>query len=218
MKFQELRKKNMSKVVVFNHPLIDHKMAKIRNKETDTKTFRENVSEIGELITYEITRDLQTKEIEVETPICKTTCRVLAKEVVIVPILRAGLGMVDGIQSIIPTAKIGHVGMYRDEVTLEPKEYYEKFPKEIVDATVLVVDPMLATGGSASHAITVVKRRGAKDIRYIGLVGCPEGVRRLQQDHPDVDIYLAVMDKELNENGYIVPGLGDCGDRLFGTK
>ncbi|QMS85419.1 uracil phosphoribosyltransferase [Candidatus Xianfuyuplasma coldseepsis] len=208
----------MAKVTILNHPLIDHKMTIIRDKNTNTKSFRENVNEIGGLITYEITRDLPTKEVEVETPITKTITRQLAKDVIIVPILRAGLGMVDGIQMIIPTAKVGHVGMYRDEETLEPHEYYAKFPNEIVDGTVLVVDPMLATGGSASAAITAVKKRGAKDIRYVGLVGCPEGVERLNADHPDVDIYLAAMDEKLNDVGYIVPGLGDCGDRLFGTK
>ena len=208
----------MSKVVILDHPLIEHKMAIIRNKDTDTKTFRENVNEIGGLMAFEITRDLETKEIIVETPICETTCNVLSKDVIIVPILRAGLGMVEGIQMIIPTAKVGHVGMYRDEETLEPHEYYAKFPDEIQTGTVLVVDPMLATGGSASAAINAVKNRGAKDIRFVGLVGCPEGVARLQQDHPDVDIYLAKQDEKLNEVGYIVPGLGDCGDRLFGTK
>lgn len=208
----------MAKVKILNHPLIDHKMSIIRNKDTNTKSFRENVNEIGGLITYEITRDLPTKEVVVETPITKTVCNELSKDVIIVPILRAGLGMVEGIQMIIPTAKVGHVGMYRDEETLEPHEYYAKFPEEIKDGTVLVVDPMLATGGSASAAITAVKKRGAKDIRFVGLVGCPEGVERLHKDHPNVDIYLAAMDEKLNEVGYIVPGLGDCGDRLFGTK
>ncbi len=208
----------MAKVKVLNHPLIDHKMSIIRDKETDTKKFRENVNEIGGLITYEITRDLPLKEVQVETPICVTTCKQLSKEVIIVPILRAGLGMVEGIQMIIPTAKVGHIGMYRDEETLEPHEYYAKFPDEIVTGTVLVVDPMLATGGSASAAIDAVKKRGATDIRFVGLVGCPEGVKRLNDEHPDVDIYLAALDEKLNELGYIVPGLGDCGDRLFGTK
>jgi uracil phosphoribosyltransferase len=208
----------MGKVTILNHPLIDHKMSIIRDKNTNTKSFRENVNEIGGLITYEITRDLPLMDVEIETPIQSTTARQLAKDVIIVPILRAGLGMVDGIQMIIPTAKVGHVGMYRDEETLEPHEYYAKFPAEIKDGTVLVVDPMLATGGSASAAITAVKERGARDIRFVGLVGCPEGVARLNRDHPDVDIYLAAMDERLNEIGYIVPGLGDCGDRLFGTK
>lgn len=208
----------MGKVVILDHPLIDHKMAIIRDVNTDTKKFRENVNEIGGLVTYEITRDLQTKEVEVQTPITKTICKVLAKDVVVVPILRAGLGMVDGIQMIIPTAKVGHVGMYRDEETLEPHEYYAKFPEEIKTGTVLVVDPMLATGGSANMAIDAVKKRGAQDIRFVGLVGAPEGVAAIQKVHPDVDIYLAALDEKLNEVGYIVPGLGDCGDRLFGTK
>lgn len=208
----------MGRVTILNHPLIDHKMSIIRDKNTNTKSFRENVNEIGGLITYEITRDLPLKDVTIETPIQATIAKQLSKDVIIVPILRAGLGMVDGIQMIIPTAKVGHVGMYRDEETLEPHEYYAKFPNEIVEGTVLVVDPMLATGGSASAAITAVKKRGATDIRFVGLVGCPEGVKRLNNDHPDVDIYLAAMDEKLNEVGYIVPGLGDCGDRLFGTK
>ncbi|MGM0495316.1 MAG: uracil phosphoribosyltransferase [Bacillota bacterium] len=208
----------MGKVTVFNHPLIQHKLAIVRDKYTNTKTFRENVNEIGSLVTYEITRDLETKEIEVETPISKTKAIVLAKDVVIVPILRAGLGMVDGIQNVIPTAKIGHVGMYRDEETLKPIMYYAKFPKEITDATVLAVDPMLATGNSAIAAINEIKKTGAKDIRFVGLVGCPEGIEALQKAHKDVDIYIISIDEKLNEKGYIVPGLGDCGDRLFGTK
>ena len=208
----------MSKVIVLDHPLIEHKMSIIRNKNTGTKEFRENVSEIGMLITYEISRDLELVEKEVETPIQVTTAYVLKKPVVIVPILRAGLGMVEGIHNIIPTARIGHVGVYRDEQTLEPHEYFAKFPVDINESAVLIVDPMLATGGSASAAITMVKRRGVTDIKFVGLVGCPEGVARLQKDHPDVDIFLAAMDERLNEKGYIVPGLGDCGDRLFGTK
>jgi len=198
----------MSKVVVVNHPLIQHKLSIIRDYRTGTKDFR---------ITYEISRDFETQPSKVTTPIQETTVNILKKEVVIVPILRAGLGMVDGIHNMIPTAKIGHVGLYRDEQSLQPVEYYAKFPS-LEDATVLVVDPMLATGGSASSAVESVKKRGAKDIRYVGLVGCPEGVARLQADHPDVDIYLAALDERLNEVGYIVPGLGDCGDRLFGTK
>lgn len=208
----------MSKVVILNHPLINHKMAKIRDKRTGTKEFRESVSEVGGLITYEITRDFTTRPITVETPMCETTAYELDKHVVIVPILRAGLGMVEGIHNMIPTAKIGHIGLYRDEETLEPQVYYQKFPKEIIDGVVLVVDPMLATAGSACKAIDILKEHGATDIRYVGLVGCPEGVSRLQKEHPDVAIYLAAMDSHLNEVGYIVPGLGDCGDRLFGTK
>ncbi len=208
----------MSKLIVLNHPLIDHKMAKIRDKNTGTKEFRESVSEVGGLITYEITRDFQTVDKTIETPICEMKAKELAKQIVIVPILRAGLGMVEGIHNIIPTAKIGHVGLYRDEVSLEPKVYYSKFPDVISDSVVLVVDPMLATGGSASKAIDIIKNTGAKDIRYVGLVGCPEGIKRIQEDHPDVPIYLAALDSHLNEKGYIVPGLGDCGDRLFGTK
>lgn len=208
----------MSRVISFDHPLIQHKMSIIRDKMTDTKTFRENVNEIASLVTYEITRDLETKEIEITTPIAKTKAKILAKDVVIVPILRAGLGMVDGIQKVIPTAKVGHIGLYRDEETLMPHEYYSKFPKEIKEATVLVVDPMLATGGSVIAAIDRVKKAGAKDIRYVGIVGCPEGVKALQEKHPDVDIYMVSIDQGLNEVGYIVPGLGDCGDRLFGTK
>jgi len=208
----------MGKVVLFNHPLIQHKLSIIRNKDTDTKTFRENVNEIGSLVTFEVTRDLKTRTIEVETPVARTVCEVLAKDVVIVPILRAGLGMVDGIHNVIPTAKIGHIGLYRDEETLAPQEYYLKFPKEIADATVLVVDPMLATGGSAVAAINRVKKAGAKDIRFVGIVGCPEGVKALTTAHPDVDVYLVSIDEKLNDRGYIIPGLGDCGDRLFGTK
>ena len=208
----------MSKLVVLSHPLIDHKMTKIRDKHTGSKEFREAVSEVGGLITYEITRDFTTVKKIIETPICEMEAFELEKQIVIVPILRAGLGMVEGIHNIIPTAKIGHVGLFRNEKTLEPEVYYSKFPDIIKDSVVLVVDPMLATGGSASKAIDIVKQAGAKDIRYVGLVGVPEGVNRIQKDHPDVAIYLAAMDSHLNEKGYIVPGLGDCGDRLFGTK
>jgi len=208
----------LGKLVIINHPLIEHKLSIIRNKLTDTKTFRENVNEIGSLVTYEITRDLATKTVEVETPITTTTCLTLAKEVVIVPILRAGLGMVDGIHTVIPTAKIGHIGLYRDENTLLPHEYYVKLPESLELATILVVDPMLATGGSAIVAINKIKQRGGKDIRFVGLVGCPEGVKALREAHPDVDIFLVKQDSHLNDKGYIVPGLGDCGDRLFGTK
>ncbi len=208
----------MGKVYEIHHPLIDHKMGIIRNKHTDTKTFRENLNEIGSLITYEITRDLPTKTIDVETPLQKTKANTLAKEVVIVPILRAGLGMVDGIHNIIPTAKIGHVGLYRDEKTLMPHEYYFKMPNVMKEATILVVDPMLATGGSAVAAIDAIKKRGGEDIRFVGLVGCQEGIDAIHEKHPDVDVYLVSIDAELNDKGYILPGLGDCGDRLFGTK
>lgn len=206
------------KLVVLNHPLIHHKLALIRDEKTGTKDFRETVSEIGMLMAYEVTRNLPTKKVLVKTPVGIAEAYTLAKEVVIVPILRAGLGMVDGITTLIPTAKVGHLGLYRDEKTLEPHEYYAKFPSIITEASVLIVDPMLATGGSVKHAIDILKARGVKDISYVGLVGAPEGVRRIQQCHPDVDIYLAALDEKLNENGYIIPGLGDCGDRLFGTK
>ena len=208
----------MSKVVVMEHPLIKHKLAKIRSVDTCTKDFRTLLNEIANLMTFESCRDLPLKDIEVVTPICTTVCQILEKEVVLVPILRAGLGMVDGILELIPTARVGHIGLYRDEETHEPCEYYAKFPENLNVSEVLVLDPMLATGGSASAAITMIKKRGATSIRYIGLVGSPEGVKRMQEDHPDVDIYLAALDEKLNENCYIVPGLGDCGDRLFGTK
>jgi uracil phosphoribosyltransferase len=208
----------VGKVITINHPLIDHKMAIIRNKHTDTKTFRENVNEVCSLVAYEITRDLMTKTVEVETPIAATSCKILAKDVVIVPILRAGLGMVDGIHNVIPTAKIGHIGLYRDEETLQPHTYYAKFPKVLPNAQIMIVDPMLATGGSAVAAVDLIKKAGGKDIRFVGLVGCPEGIAMLHEHHPDVDIYLVAVDERLNEIGYIVPGLGDCGDRLFGTK
>ena len=208
----------MSKVVVLNHALVKHKLTNIRKKDTSTKDFYQNVNEIAGLMAYEITREFPLKAVEIETPICKSVQYELANDVVIVPILRAGLGMVDGIRDLIPTAKEGFIGLYRDEETLEPHEYYAKFPDNIKDSIVLLVDPMLATGGSADAAITMLKKRGCKDIRYVGLVGAPEGVNHLQKQHPDVDIYLAALDEKLNENGYIVPGLGDCGDRLFGTK
>ncbi|RIA77808.1 uracil phosphoribosyltransferase [Anaeroplasma bactoclasticum] len=205
-------------VTVLNHSLIKHKLTNIRKTQTTTKDFYQNVNEIAGLMAYEITRDFPLKPVEIETPICKSVQYELANEVVIVPILRAGLGMVDGIRSMIPTAKVGFIGLYRDEETLEPHEYYAKFPETVKNSIVLLVDPMLATGGSASSAITMLKKRGCKDIRYVGLVAAPEGVRTLQKDHPDVPIYLAALDEKLNENGYIVPGLGDCGDRLFGTR
>ena len=205
-------------VTVLDHSLVKHKLTNIRKATTNTKDFFQNVNEIAGLMAYEITRDFPLREIEIETPICKSKQFELAEDIVIVPILRAGLGMVDGIRSMIPTAKVGFIGLFRDEETLEPHEYYAKFPDTIVNSIVLVVDPMLATGGSASAAITMLKKRGCKNIRYVGLVAAPEGVKCLQTNHPDVDIYIASLDEKLNENGYIVPGLGDCGDRLFGTK
>ena len=205
-------------VTILNHSLVKHKMTNIRKKETKTKDFYQNVNEIAGLMAYEITRDFPLKEVEIETPICKSIQYEITCDVTIVPILRAGLGMVDGIRSMIPTAKVGFVGLYRNEETLQPVEYYVKFPNSVQDSIVLVVDPMLATGGSAIAAIELLKKQGCKDIRYVGLVGAPEGVEALQKAHPDVNIYLATLDEKLNEGGYIVPGLGDCGDRLFGTK
>jgi len=206
------------KLVIFDHPLIHHKLSLIRDENTGTKDFRQTVSEIGALMAYEITRGLKTDEKHVKTPVGIAKTKVLANGVVIVPILRAGLGMVDGITSLIPTAKVGHVGLYRDEETLEPHTYYAKFPETMSISTVIVIDPMLATGGSLSKAIDLIKERGATDINYVGLVGAPEGVAKIQREHPDVNIFLAALDERLNKVGYIVPGLGDCGDRLFGTK
>ena len=208
----------MSKLTVMNHPLISHKLAMIRNKDTKSTEFRRLVSEIAGLMTFEMARDLKTKEVLVETPITTAHCNVLDKDIILVPILRAGLGMVDGISNLIPSAKIGHIGLYRDEQTHEPCEYYAKFPENLATSTVIVLDPMLATGGSLIAAVDMIKKRGATDIRYIGLVGEPEGVTRMQEAHPDVDLYLAALDEKLNDDCYIVPGLGDCGDRLFGTK
>ena len=209
----------MSKVTQIDHPLILHKLAFIRNKETGSKDFRELVEEVSMLMAYEVTRDLSTEEVEIETPICKTKCKMLSgKKVAIVPILRAGLGMVDGMLKLIPAAKVGHVGLYRDEETLQPVEYFCKLPQDIAERDVIVVDPMLATGGSAADAITMLKKRGAKNLRLMCLISSPEGVEFVQKAHPDVDIYVAGIDEKLNEQGYIVPGLGDAGDRLFGTK
>ena len=203
---------------LLNHPLITHKLAIMRDEKTGTKDFSQQLDEIAGLMAYEISRDLPLKEKDVKTPmgICHTY--ELAKEVVLVPILRAGMGMVRGIRNLIPTAKVGFIGMYRNEETLEPVEYFAKFPKNLDEAVVMVLDPMLATGGSASAALTKIKERGAKQIKLVCLVGAPEGVKRIQEDHPDVDIYLAALDEKLNEIGYIVPGLGDAGDRIFGTK
>ena len=203
---------------LINHPLITHKLSIIRRRETVTRDFRQNISEIAGLMAYEITRDLPMKEVVIDTPVSSCITSELSKEIVLVPVLRAGLGMVDGITSLITTAKVGHIGLYRDHETLEPIEYFAKFPADLSEAVIMVLDPMLATGGSASAAITAIKRRGAVTIRLVCIVGAPEGVARIEKDHPDVDIYLAALDSHLNEKGYIVPGLGDAGDRLFGTK
>ncbi|MDM8003434.1 MAG: uracil phosphoribosyltransferase [Bacteroidota bacterium] len=202
---------------LINHPLITHKLSLIRRKETGTRDFRQNVSEIAGLMAYEITRDLPLREIVIDTPLSSCKTAELSREIILVPVLRAGLGMVDGITSLITTARVGHIGLVRDHETLVPTEYYAKFPADISDAVVMVLDPMLATGGSASAAIDAVKKRGAKTIRLVCIVGAPEGVARMEREHPEVDIYLAALDSHLNENGYIVPGLGDAGDRLFGT-
>lgn len=209
----------MSKVIQVEHPLILHKLAFIRSKDTGSKDFRELVEEVSMLMAYEVTRDLSTEEVEIETPVCKTKCKMLSgKKIAIVPILRAGLGMVDGILKLIPAAKIGHIGLYRDEETLQPVEYFCKLPQDIAERDVMVVDPMLATGGSASDALTLLKKRGAKNLRLVCLISSPEGIKFVQDNHPDVDIYVAGIDERLNEKGYIVPGLGDAGDRLYGTK
>jgi uracil phosphoribosyltransferase len=205
-------------LTVLEHPLITHKLTKLRRKETGTKEFRENLDEIAALMAYEITRDLPLQEINIETPLSPMKTGELACYVVLVPILRAGLGMTEGITGLIPTAKIGHIGLYRDHETLEPNTYYAKLPSCLTEAVVMVLDPMLATGGSASTAITVLKQHGASQIKLICIVGTPEGVSRIEKDHPDVDIFLAALDEGLNENGYILPGLGDAGDRIFGTK
>lgn len=209
----------MSKVYVFDHPLIQHKLSIMRDKNTGVKEFRELLEEISMLMVYEITRDLPTEEVEVETPIGTTHTKVLAgKKIGIVPILRAGLGMVAGISNLIPAAKIGHIGLYRDPKTLEPVEYYCKLPSDSENRELLVLDPMLATGGSASAAISFMKQRNCHNIRLVNLIAAPEGIARVQKDHPDVNIYVAACDERLNEHGYIIPGLGDAGDRLFGTK
>lgn len=209
----------MSKVVVFDHPLIQHKLSIMREKETSVKDFNELLEEIAMLMVYEVTRDLPTEEVEIETPICKCKARKLAgRQVAIVPILRAGLGMVEGVRNLIPAAKVGHIGLYRDPETLNPVEYYCKLPVDSQDREIIVVDPMLATGGSASAAIDFIKARGCSHIRLVNLIAAPEGIERMQKDHPDVDIYVAGLDEKLNDHGYIVPGLGDAGDRLFGTK
>ncbi|OSA94156.1 UNVERIFIED_ORG: uracil phosphoribosyltransferase [Clostridium botulinum] len=209
----------MSKVIEVNHPLVLHKLSMVRSKDTGSKDFKELVKEISMLLTYEATRDINMDEVEIETPVCKTKCRVVSgKKMAIVPILRAGLGMVDGVLSLIPAAKIGHIGLYRDEETLQPVEYFCKLPKDIEERDVIVVDPMLATGGSAADALTMLKEKGAKSLKLMCLISAPEGIKLVQEKHPDVDIYVASIDEKLNEKGYIVPGLGDAGDRLYGTK
>ena len=209
----------MAKVVVMDHPLIQHKIGYIRRTDTGTKDFRETIAEIANLICYEATRELKLKDVEIETPICKTTVKELAgKKLAVVPILRAGLGMVDGVLQLVPAAKVGHIGLYRDPETLEPVEYYCKLPADCAQREVFVVDPMLATGGSSVAAIKLLKDRGCKNIHFMCIIAAPEGVERMKKEHPDVDIYIGSLDEKLNEHGYIVPGLGDAGDRIFGTK
>ncbi|MBQ3533403.1 MAG: uracil phosphoribosyltransferase [Oscillospiraceae bacterium] len=207
------------KVHVMNHPLVAHKLTIMRDKNTSVKDFRELVSEIGMLITYEATRDLPLTEKEIETPLCKTSMPTLAgKKFAVVPILRAGLGLVDGVLRMVPSARVGHIGMYRDEETLQPHVYFSKMPKDIAERDIIIVDPMLATGGSAVAAIAEMKSRGCQNIKLMVLVAAPEGIKAVQDSHPDVDIYCGAVDEGLNDHGYIVPGLGDAGDRIFGTK
>ena len=209
----------MGNLHVFDHPLIQHKLSILRDVGTSVKEFRELVSEIAMLMCYEATRDLPLEDVEIETPLTKTTVKRLAgKKLAVIPILRAGLGMVDGVLSMVPAAKVGHIGLYRDPETLEPVEYYCKVPQDIEEREVFIVDPMLATGGSAAAAITFMKRHGAKHIKLMCIISAPEGVKAVQEAHPDVDIYTAALDECLNDHGYIVPGLGDAGDRIFGTK
>lgn len=209
----------MSRVYVFDHPLIQHKVTYIRDKNTGTKEFRELVDEVATLMGYEITRDMPLEETTIETPVATCKSNVIAgKKVGLVPILRAGLGMVDGLLKLIPAAKVGHVGLYRDPETLQPVEYYVKLPTDVAERELIVIDPMLATGGSAVAAITALKNRGAKNLKLMCLIAAPEGIKMVQDEHPEVDIYVAAIDEQLNDHGYIVPGLGDAGDRLYGTK
>ena len=209
----------MENVFIMDHPLIQHKIGYIRRTDTGTKSFRETISEIATLICYEATRDLQLSDVKIQTPICETTVKELkGKKMAIVPILRAGLGMVDGMLTLIPAAKIGHIGLYRDPKTLKPVEYYCKLPADCAEREVFVVDPMLATGGSSIAAIQMLKERGCKNIRFLCIIAAPEGVKAMQEAHPDVDMYIGSLDEKLNDHGYIVPGLGDAGDRIFGTK
>lgn len=209
----------MAKVHVFDHPLIQHKLSYIRDEQTGTKEFRELVDEVGMLMAYEVTRDLELDDVTVKTPVTEMTAKRLSgKKMAVVPILRAGLGMTDGVLKLIPAARVGHIGLYRDPQTLQPVEYFAKLPQDIEERDFIVVDPMLATGGSAIEAINSLKKRGATKIRFMCLIAAPEGVKLLQEAHPDVDIYIAALDEKLDDHGYIVPGLGDAGDRLFGTK
>ena len=209
----------MSKVTTIDHPLVQHKLSLLRDKDTGCKAFRELVYELAMLMAYEVTRDLELKEIEIETPICKTKVQTLANEkIAVIPILRAGLGMADGIMSLIPNAKMGHIGLYRNPDTLLPTGYYSKLPQDISERETIIVDPMLATGNSGNEAIRIIKAAGTQSIRFVSLIAAPEGLVAMQKANPDVDIYVAHIDEKLNEHGYIVPGLGDAGDRLFGTK
>lgn len=209
----------MSRVIIFDHPLIQHKVGVIRRKETGTRDFRALVSEIARLMCFEATRNLQLQDVEIETPLARTTVKELSgKKLALVPVLRAGLGMVDGMLDMIPTAKVGHIGLYRDPKTLEPVEYYCKLPEDCSEREIFVVDPMLATGGSSSAAIRMLKEHGCRKIHFMCIIAAPEGVEKMQNDHPDVDIYIAALDDHLNDHGYIVPGLGDAGDRIFGTR
>ena len=209
----------MARTVIMDHPLIQHKIGYIRRTDTGTKDFRKTVSEIAMLICYEATRDLQLSEVKIQTPICETTVKELkGKKMAVVPILRAGLGMVDGMLTLIPAAKVGHIGLYRDPETLKPVEYYCKLPADCVEREIFVVDPMLATGGSSVAAIQMLKEKGCKNIHFMCIIAAPEGVKAMQEAHPDVDIYIGALDEKLNDHGYIVPGLGDAGDRIFGTK
>jgi uracil phosphoribosyltransferase len=209
----------MGNTVIMEHPLIKHKIGIARKTDTGSMEFRNLISEVAGLMCYEATRNLELQDVEIETPICKATVRELkGKKLAVVPILRAGLGMVDGILSLIPAAKVGHIGLFRDETTHEPVEYFCKLPRDISEREVFVVDPMLATGGSASAAIDMLKKRGAKKIKFLCIIAAPEGLERLRKDHPDIDIYIGNLDEKLNDDKYIVPGLGDAGDRIFGTK
>ena len=209
----------MSKVQVMDHPLIQHKINYIRNEEVGSKEFREIVGEIASLMCYEATRDLKLQDVKIKTPICEMVGKELSgKKLAVVPVLRAGLGMVDGMLEMIPAAKVGHIGLYRNEETLEPVEYYCKLPQDCAEREVFVVDPMLATGGSSSAAIAMLKQRGIKNIRFMCIIAAPEGIEKMKKDHPDVDMYIGTCDEKLNEHGYIIPGLGDAGDRIFGTK